>query len=81
MGGKRSWRHTFPEEKRGKRMGSSYRKRKMRDKEDLIPLGSRENSNPNPNIKVLLRVRVCVCVWSGGAGGGGGQERILMPRG
>ena len=47
-------------------MGSSYRKRKMRDKEDLIPLGSRENSNPNPNpnpnpnIKVLLRVYVCV---------------------
>ena len=55
-------------------MGSSYRKRKMRDKEDLIPLGSRENSNPNPNIKVLLRVRVCVCVWSGGAGGGGGRR-------
>ena len=59
-------------------MGSSYRKRK-RDKEDLIPLGSRENSNPNPNpnpnpnIKVLLRVCVCVC-----EGGGGGRREYCQ---
>ena len=52
-------------------MCSFYRKRK-RDKEDLIPLGSRENSNANsnPNINVLLRVRVCVYVgWKGGGAG------------
>ena len=64
-------------------MGSSYRKRKMRDKEDLIPLGSRENSNPNPNpnpnIKVLLRVCICVCVC--GRGGGGRREYCQGVRG